>query len=204
MPLSFCGSDNSSAYSVDKGVLKNACFVDALNLVPHVFLLFITCPILFIAKTNLVGISPASVAKPVRPKVLGLSYIYHCDTASCDSDGLRSLLLPIDCGAGWGSQSSKVQIHHSTWLHFPGHSLRWVLTFTLFFVGFCEIAEGMVSDSFLPTSHLHLYMPPMMGFIAGLASIVYYHNIETSNFPKLLLGKPHILHSCLCSILFSC
>ncbi|CAN0424476.1 unnamed protein product [Lampetra fluviatilis] len=137
MPLSFCGSDNSSAYSVGKGVLKNACFVDALNLVPHVFLLFITCPILFI---------------------------------------------------GWGSQSSKVQIHHSTWLHFPGHSLRWVLTFTLFFVGFCEIAEGMVSDSFLPTSHLHLYMPPMMGFIAGLASIVYYHNIETSNFPKLLLA----------------
>nr|BAE79477.1 sulfonylurea receptor subunit 2 [Danio rerio] len=50
MALSFCGNDrDSNAYSVDNGVLDNGCFVDALNLVPHVFLLFITFPILFIA-----------------------------------------------------------------------------------------------------------------------------------------------------------
>lgn len=48
---------------------------------------------------------------------------------------------------GWGSQSSKVQIHHNTWLHFPGHSLRWILTFTLLFVHVCEIAEGIVSNT---------------------------------------------------------
>lgn len=49
MALSFCGNDRgSNAYSVDNGVLDNGCFVDALNLVPHVFLLFITFPILFI------------------------------------------------------------------------------------------------------------------------------------------------------------
>lgn len=28
-----------------------------------------------------------------------------------------------------------------------------------------------------------------MGFVATTTSIVYYHNIETSNFPKLLLGE---------------
>lgn len=27
-----------------------------------------------------------------------------------------------------------------------------------------------------------------MGFVAATTSVVYYHNIETSNFPKLLLG----------------
>ncbi|KAL8169911.1 UNVERIFIED_CONTAM: hypothetical protein K2H54_059890 [Gekko kuhli] len=49
MPLAFCGSENhSAAYQVTHGVLNNGCFVDALNLVPHVFLLFITFPILFI------------------------------------------------------------------------------------------------------------------------------------------------------------
>lgn len=48
MALSFCGSDLNNSYSVDKGALNNGCFVDALNLVPHVFLLFITFPILFI------------------------------------------------------------------------------------------------------------------------------------------------------------
>uniref|UniRef100_A0A8C0R026 ATP binding cassette subfamily C member 9 n=1 Tax=Canis lupus dingo TaxID=286419 RepID=A0A8C0R026_CANLU len=129
MSLSFCGN-NISSYDIFDGVLQNPCFVDALNLVPHVFLLFITFPILFI---------------------------------------------------GWGSQSSKVQIHHNTWLHFPGHNLRWILTFALLFVHVCEIAEGI-------SRHLHLFMPAVMGFVATTTSIVYYHNIETSNFPKLLLA----------------
>ncbi|XP_051011502.1 ATP-binding cassette sub-family C member 9 [Acomys russatus] len=136
MSLSFCGN-NISSYDIYDGVLQNSCFVDALNLVPHVFLLFITFPILFI---------------------------------------------------GWGSQSSKVQIHHNTWLHFPGHNLRWILTFALLFVHVCEIAEGIVSDSRRASRHLHLFMPAVMGFVATTTSIVYYHNIETSNFPKLLLA----------------
>ncbi|XP_036068485.1 ATP-binding cassette sub-family C member 8 isoform X3 [Oryzias melastigma] len=138
MSLAFCGNENNSAaYNVDGGVLNNGCFLDALNVVPHVFLLFITFPILFI---------------------------------------------------GWGSQSSKVHIHHSTWLHFPGHNLRWLLTFVLLFVLVCEIAEGIVSDGFSQSFHLHLYMPAALGFMAGITSIVYYHNIETSNFPKLLMA----------------
>nr|XP_023647098.1 ATP-binding cassette sub-family C member 9-like [Paramormyrops kingsleyae] len=137
LALSFCGDDRNDSYSVDNGVLNNACFVDALNLVPHVFLLFITFPILFI---------------------------------------------------GWGTQSSKVQIHHNTWLHFPGHNIRWVLTFTLLFVHVCEIAEGVVSNGHMTTNHLHLFMPAFIGFIAATTSVIYYHNIETSNFPKLLLA----------------
>ncbi|XP_075459040.1 ATP-binding cassette sub-family C member 9 isoform X4 [Ascaphus truei] len=137
MSLSFCGNDTSSSYNVNNGVLNNVCFLDALTLVPHVFLLFITFPILFI---------------------------------------------------GWGSQSSKVQIHHNTWLHFPGHNLRWILTFALLFVHVCEIAEGIVSDTHMASRHLHLFMPAIMGFVAATTSIVYYHNIETSNFPKLLLA----------------
>ncbi|XP_023592403.1 ATP-binding cassette sub-family C member 8 isoform X1 [Trichechus manatus latirostris] len=138
MPLAFCGSENhSDAYRVDHGVLNNGCFVDALNVVPHVFLLFITFPILFI---------------------------------------------------GWGSQSSKVHIHHSTWLHFPGHNLRWILTFMLLFVLVCEIAEGILSDGVTESRHLHLYMPAGMAFMAAVTSVVYYHNIETSNFPKLLIA----------------
>ncbi|XP_066523830.1 ATP-binding cassette sub-family C member 9 isoform X2 [Hoplias malabaricus] len=137
MALSFCGNDLNDSYSVENGVLNNPCFVDALNLVPHVFLLFITFPILFI---------------------------------------------------GWGSQSSKVQIHHNTWLHFPGHNLRWILTFTLLFVHVCEIAEGIVSNTWMKSNHLHLFLPAFMGFIAATTSVVYYHNIETANFPKLLLA----------------
>ncbi|CAN9508515.1 unnamed protein product [Ophioblennius macclurei] len=137
MALSFCGTNTTgSPYSVKNGVLHNVCFVDALNLVPHVFLLFITFPILFI---------------------------------------------------GWGSQSSKVQIHHNTWLHFPGHNMRWILTFSLLFIHVCEFADGIVSSKVIGNNQLHLFMPAFMGFIAATTSVVYYHNIETSNFPKLLL-----------------
>ncbi|XP_069765084.1 ATP-binding cassette sub-family C member 9-like isoform X1 [Narcine bancroftii] len=46
----------------------------------------------------------------------------------------------------------------------------------------------MVSDRKMNTRHPHLFMPATMGFIAATTSIVYYHNIETSNFPKLLLA----------------
>ncbi|XP_013856526.1 ATP-binding cassette sub-family C member 9, partial [Austrofundulus limnaeus] len=137
MEWAFCGSNkNLTPYKIEGNVLNNGCFVDALNLVPHVFLLFITFPILFI---------------------------------------------------GWGSQSSKVQIHHNTWLHFPGHNMRWILTFLLLFVHVCEFAEGIVASEVMGYNHLHLFMPAFMGFIAATTSVVYYHNIETSNFPKLLL-----------------
>ncbi|KAK9400169.1 ATP-binding cassette sub-family C member 9 [Crotalus adamanteus] len=64
--------------------------------------------------------------------------------------------------------------------------MRWILTFTLLFVHVCEIGEGIVSDPKL--HHLHLFLPAIMGFVAATTSIVYYHNIETSNFPKLLLA----------------
>lgn len=64
----------------------------------------------------------------------------------CVSLLLRKLSIILFSLLGWGSQSSKVHIHHSTWLHFPGHNLRWILTFILLFVLVCEIAEGIVSD----------------------------------------------------------
>nr|XP_023406582.1 ATP-binding cassette sub-family C member 8 isoform X4 [Loxodonta africana] len=100
----------------------------------------------------------------------------------------RPACLSLSLPAGWGSQSSKVHIHHSTWLHFPGHNLRWILTFMLLFVLVCEIAEGILSDGVTESRHLHLYMPAGMAFMAAVTSVVYYHNIETSNFPKLLIA----------------
>lgn len=60
--------------------------------------------------------------------------------------------------AGWGSQSSKVHIHHSTWLHFPGHNLRWLLTFVLLFILVCEIAEGIVSDGYAGGERITLFI----------------------------------------------
>ncbi|EHH56414.1 hypothetical protein EGM_05817 [Macaca fascicularis] len=58
----------------------------------------------------------------------------------------------------------------------------------LLFVLVCEIAEGILSDGVTESRHLHLYMPAGMAFMAAVTSVVYYHNIETSNFPKLLIA----------------
>jgi len=55
-----------------------------------------------------------------------------------------------------------------------------MLNMHVMFASFCSV---------MTTNHLHLFMPAFMGFIAATTSVVYYHNIETSNFPKLLLGK---------------
>uniref|UniRef100_A0A3B4V1Y9 ATP-binding cassette, sub-family C (CFTR/MRP), member 9 n=1 Tax=Seriola dumerili TaxID=41447 RepID=A0A3B4V1Y9_SERDU len=138
MALSFCGNDKRiNAYSVEEGVLNNGCFVDALNLVPHVFLLFITFPILFI---------------------------------------------------GWGSQSSKVQIHHNTWLHFPGHNLRWILTFSLLFVHVCEFAEGIVSNKSKSGHRTALASPALFQV---LNVFIYYYSIKlhyyNNFFPLIVL-----------------
>lgn len=71
MALAFCGDEgNSTAYNVDHGVLNNGCFVDALNVVPHVFLLFITFPILFIGEClrgSLAFCPPHPVPLPSAP-----------------------------------------------------------------------------------------------------------------------------------------
>uniref|UniRef100_A0A4W3IME5 ATP-binding cassette, sub-family C (CFTR/MRP), member 8 n=1 Tax=Callorhinchus milii TaxID=7868 RepID=A0A4W3IME5_CALMI len=89
---------------------------------------------------------------------------------------------------GWTSQGSKVHIGHTYNVKIPLDNIVWLLWFIRTFVLVCEIAEGIVSDGFSESSHLHLYMPAGMGFMAAVTSIVYYHNIETSNFPKLLLA----------------
>lgn len=47
---------------------------------------------------------------------------------------------------------------------------------------------------FSQSLHLHLYMPAGLAFMAGITSIIYYHNIETSNFPKLLLGTVFLIY----------
>ncbi|KAJ8249104.1 hypothetical protein GJAV_G00231210 [Gymnothorax javanicus] len=161
MSLAFCGNENdSAAYNVDAGVLNNGCFLDALTVVPHVFLLFITFPILFIGE--------CCYATPPNP--------------------IPPLLSIPHTGAAGAARARRCTSTTAPGCTFPDTTLRWILTFILLFVLVCEIAEGIVSDGFTQSPHLHLYMPAGLAFMAAMTSIIYYHNIETSNFPKLLLA----------------
>lgn len=83
MSLAFCGNENNSvAYNVDRGVLNNGCFLDALNVVPHVFLLFITFPILFIGECHREMCDHLSDSKAQPPKQL-------TDRCSCCNRGAQ-------------------------------------------------------------------------------------------------------------------
>lgn len=67
-------------------------------------------------------------------------------------------------------------------MHNDNNNYFIVISLTCFFLYLMFICR------FSQSLHLHLYMPAALAFMAGITSIVYYHNIETSNFPKLLLG----------------
>lgn len=121
MALAFCGDEgNSTAYNVDYGVLNNGCFVDALNVVPHVFLLFITFPILFIGECLLgparpVPASPRPAARcpphgfvvPRRPPPAPLP-ARPCPLPAAGCPGLAVLPTAVRArGTGSGGAAAK-------------------------------------------------------------------------------------------------
>ncbi|XP_035661440.1 ATP-binding cassette sub-family C member 9-like isoform X2 [Branchiostoma floridae] len=78
---------------------------------------------------------------------------------------------------------------------FPGHSVRWMTILALLFVTMSEVGEGVLSDSFTPGHHPHLYVPWIMALLATVLGSVFYNLVEKLNRPRLLLilGLYHIL-----------
>jgi len=80
------------------------------------------------------------------------------------------------------------QLKAKTWVHFKCHSIRWVVTMVLVVVYVLDIVEGFVSDYIDPDSvNFHVIIPPILGFISTVLSMVLYHNIEMWNSPRFLL-----------------
>ena len=73
----------------------------------------------------------------------------------------------------------------ATWVHYPLHRLRWILTFILMLVNLCEISEGILQDNY--GTHLHLFLPDILSMTAAGFAIAYYHNVEQWNSPRFLL-----------------
>ncbi|XP_046564179.1 ATP-binding cassette sub-family C member 9-like [Haliotis rubra] len=80
------------------------------------------------------------------------------------------------------------KIKVKTWVHFPGHNLRWISTLALIIVNIVQIAEGVISDSNDPdTVNYHTFIPQCVTTVGTIVSITYYHNVEMWNSPKFLL-----------------
>ncbi|XP_035661752.1 ATP-binding cassette sub-family C member 9-like [Branchiostoma floridae] len=81
------------------------------------------------------------------------------------------------------------------WVLFPGHSVRWLTILALLFVTMSEVGECVLSDSFTPGHHPHLYVPWIMALLATVLGSVFYNLVEKLNRPRLLLilGLYHVL-----------
>ncbi len=81
----------------------------------------------------------------------------------------------------YGSMKAK------SWVHFPGHDIRWILTILLGMVNILEIGEGIISNTLYQGTHLHLYIPHIIALTGTVASIIFYHNTEMWNSPRFLI-----------------
>ena len=134
MAVGFCGS-RDGARSVSQGALRNECFVDVLNIIPHSIFVLISLFILIVWS--------------------------------------RSLFYKIEA---------------TTWSHYAGHNVRWILTMILILTCGTQIAEGTLSDQIDPDSiNLHTILPQSIALVAAVLSIIYYHNVEQWNSPRFLL-----------------
>ncbi|XP_078620823.1 ATP-binding cassette sub-family C member 9-like isoform X1 [Branchiostoma floridae x Branchiostoma japonicum] len=121
----------------------------------------------------------------------------------CLVDGLNLLphmvILPIAvilvAVVGHCRHHDYSRLQSRLWVLFPGHSVRWLTILVLLFVTMSEVGEGVLSDSFTPGHHPHLYVPWIMALLATILGSVFYNLVEKLNRPRLLLilGLYHLL-----------
>ena len=83
---------------------------------------------------------------------------------------------------------SRNEVKGGPWVHFPGHTVRWIFTLILMVIHLCEIGEGVIAEFRDEGPHLHLYLTHCVALIGCIVSIIYYTSIETWNSPRLLLA----------------
>ena len=110
----------------------------------------------------------------------------------CFLDGLTLqphiifMLISVPILIAW-NKSHYGTINPKTWVHFPGHDVRWILTIILCISNILEIGEGIISNSLYQGTHLHLFIPHIIALLGTVCSIIYYHNVEMWNSPRFLI-----------------
>ncbi|XP_066291928.1 ATP-binding cassette sub-family C member 9-like [Branchiostoma lanceolatum] len=130
---------------------------------------------------------------PAYPSANGNATTVDIRTEECLVDGLNLIphagYLPLALLALllWRWEQGKETETQKGWVLFPGHYARWTVTLVLLFITLCEVGEGVLSDSYSPGNHIHLYLPWIVSLLATLLAGVYYYQVEMSNKPRLLL-----------------
>ena len=113
-------------------------------------------------------------------------------SSECFLDGLSFMphilfvLVSLPVLITW-NKSEYGSMHVKSWVHFPGHNVRWILTVLLFVLNLMEIGEGLISNSLYEGTHLHLFLPQCIGVIGTVVSVLYYHYVELWNSARFLM-----------------
>lgn len=109
----------------------------------------------------------------------------------CFLDGLSFMphilfvLITLPILISW-NKSYYGSMHVKSWVHFPGHELRFTLFILMVLLNLLEIGEGVISNSLYLGTHLHLFLPHCVALIGTVTSTIYYHYLEQWNSPRFL------------------
>jgi small basic protein len=85
-----------------------------------------------------------------------------------------------------------------TWVHFKGHSVRWIVTLLLILNLLVGLAEGIMAETSDPDAiNLHVIIPQVLALLSTILSIIFYHNLEQWNSPRFLLSLILYWTSCI-------
>ncbi|XP_072323664.1 ATP-binding cassette sub-family C member 9-like isoform X2 [Scyliorhinus torazame] len=73
------------------------------------------------------------------------------------------------------------------WIHFPCHTIRWILAFFYIFISACCLGVGILSQLYTKFDRPFIYIPDAAQLASCLLSIIYYHAAESANAPMFLV-----------------
>ncbi|XP_067888123.1 ATP-binding cassette sub-family C member 9-like [Heterodontus francisci] len=111
-----------------------------------------------------------------------VNLLVHLGFVICSLVGL----IVIKC-----RHSSSMTFHNDSglqgWIHFPWHSIRWILTFFYIFISACCLGDGILSQLYSKFARPFLYIPDAIQLTSCVLSIIYYDIAESANAPTFLV-----------------
>ncbi|XP_041046050.1 ATP-binding cassette sub-family C member 9-like [Carcharodon carcharias] len=112
----------------------------------------------------------------------GVNFLVHLGFVLCSLVGLivikcrRSFITTFHIDSGLRG-----------WIHFPRHTIRWILTFFYIFISACCLGDGILSQLYSKFDRPFIYIPDAAQLVSCLLSIIYYDVAESANAPMLLV-----------------
>lgn len=121
-----------------------------------------------------------------EPNESGASECVADITVSLVPTVFMAAVVPCSLVKWWkfrGDHSNK-----RSWVRYPGHTVRWLVTVSLIYFQILDFTEGIISGIVSNRLfYLQLYVPSSLSILASILTLVFYDFSESFNLPKLML-----------------